>query len=81
MKVFSLLVFLLENVMPETINFIEKFQSLILLIYFKDPYAIAMIGLHFKVNNILSHFVFKKLSTLRFVKPVLEIYRSKTPND
>lgn len=43
--------------------------------------ATAMIALHFKVNNILSHFGFKKLSTLRFVKPVLKTYRSKTPND
>lgn len=30
--------------------------------------AITMIGLHFKVNNILSHFFFKKLSMVRFVK-------------
>lgn len=73
MKIFSIIVFLLENVIPETINFTEKFQLVIALKYFKDFMAIATIGLHFKVNNILSHFVFKKLSTLRFAKPVLEI--------
>lgn len=90
MKIFFLLVFLLENVMPEAIKFTEKFWSVIVLrIYYSVSYsiksiynglmAITMIGSHFKVSNILSHFVFKKLSMIRFVKPVLEIYRSKTP--
>lgn len=80
-KKLSFFVLLFEIVMPETINFTEKFQSVILLIYFKDPYAITKIGLHFKINNIISHFLFKKLGTLRFVKPVLDIYSCKTLND